>query len=188
MQTQFSEFPVPIEQISADRSPVVRPPLVEDGAHIWQIAHDSGVLDANSSYAYLMWCRDFAATSVIAEIGSTVAGFAIGYRRPERPDTLFVWQVAVDHPYRGFGLGVTMLEQLLDNLAGQGITALETTITADNAVSIAMFGTLARRRGALMRDSALFETHVFPDSHQAERLYLIAPLCDSTDPSATTHP
>ncbi|MFE3738731.1 diaminobutyrate acetyltransferase, partial [Streptomyces sp. NPDC059134] len=39
-------------------------PRVEDGAAIWRIARDSEVLDLNSSYSYLLWCRDFAATSV----------------------------------------------------------------------------------------------------------------------------
>ncbi|MGY5138554.1 diaminobutyrate acetyltransferase, partial [Streptomyces nigrescens] len=37
-------------------------PRVEDGAAIWRIARDSKTLDLNSSYSYLLWCRDFAAT------------------------------------------------------------------------------------------------------------------------------
>lgn len=41
-------------------------PRVEDGAAIWRIARDSKALDLNSSYSYLLWCRDFAATSVVA--------------------------------------------------------------------------------------------------------------------------
>lgn len=35
-------------------------PGVEDGAAIWRIARDSRTLDLNSSYSYLLWCRDFA--------------------------------------------------------------------------------------------------------------------------------
>src|SRR3954469_14238353 len=41
-------------------------PGVADGAAIWRIARDSKVLDLNSSYSYLLWCRDFAATSAVA--------------------------------------------------------------------------------------------------------------------------
>src|SRR5437879_5926964 len=41
-------------------------PTVEDGAAIWRIARDSQTLDLNSSYSYLLWCRDFARTSVVA--------------------------------------------------------------------------------------------------------------------------
>nr|WP_232851199.1 diaminobutyrate acetyltransferase [Nocardia acididurans] len=154
---------------------VIRSPRVADGADIWHIAADSGVLDTNSSYAYLMWCRDFTATSVVAEIGRTVAGFVIGYRRPEAPDTLFVWQVAVDHPYRGLGLGVTMLDRLWDGLARQGVSKLETTISPDNKASIAMFSALARRRDCLLTDWPLFDRPDFPDSHEPERLYRITP-------------
>ena len=41
-------------------------PRLEDGAALWRIARDSRTLDLNSSYSYLLWCRDFAATSVVA--------------------------------------------------------------------------------------------------------------------------
>lgn len=41
-------------------------PRIEDGAAIWRIARDSGSLDLNSSYSYLLWCRDFADTTVVA--------------------------------------------------------------------------------------------------------------------------
>src|SRR4051812_21947835 len=77
-------------------------PRVEDGAAIWRIARDSEVLDLNSSYSYLLWCRDFAATSVVARgsDGEPVA-FVTGYVRPDRPEALVVWQVAVDHAHRG---------------------------------------------------------------------------------------
>ncbi|RBL85135.1 diaminobutyrate acetyltransferase, partial [Streptomyces cavourensis] len=57
-------------------------PRVEDGAAIWRIARDSEVLDLNSSYSYLLWCRDFAATSAVArgEDGEPIA-FVTGYIR-----------------------------------------------------------------------------------------------------------
>ena len=72
-------------------------PGVEDGAAIWRIARDSRTLDLNSSYSYLLWCRDFAGTSVVArDAGGEPVGFVTGYFRPERPHTLVVWQVAVD--------------------------------------------------------------------------------------------
>ena len=76
-------------------------PAVADGAALWRIARDSKTLDLNSSYSYLLWCRDFAATSAVArdETGQPV-GFVTGYTRPERPRTLLVWQVAVDEAFR----------------------------------------------------------------------------------------
>src|SRR6185312_3847202 len=80
-------------------------PRVEDGAAIWRIARDSKTLDLNSSYSYLLWCRDFAATSVVArDAEGGPVGFITGYIRPDRPETLVVWQVAVDQAWRGRGL------------------------------------------------------------------------------------
>ncbi len=143
---------------------------------MWRIAVDSQVLDANSSYAYLLWCRDFRSTSVVAEIDSDIAGFVTGYLRPQSPGTLFIWQVAVDHAFRGRGVGVAMLDRLVEKVAAQGVSTLETTVSPDNEASLAMFASLARRRGAEMTRQTLFEPRDFPDGHESEDLYRIAPL------------
>ncbi|MFI9504626.1 diaminobutyrate acetyltransferase [Nocardia sp. NPDC052566] len=163
-------------ETSTTITPVIRHPVASDGAAMWRIARDSRVLDLNSSYSYLLWCRDFRTTSVVAELAGSVAGFVTGYLRPAARDTLFVWQVAVDHRCRGRGIGVNMLERLVDSLAGQGISKLETTVSPDNKASIAMFESLARRRGARMSGHPLFESTDFPDRHSAEDLYRIMPL------------
>ncbi|TSE00177.1 diaminobutyrate acetyltransferase [Skermania sp. ID1734] len=154
----------------------LRRPQLADGAHLWRLATDSGVLDANSSYAYVLWCRDFTDTTVIAEKDGEVVGFITGYRRPAAPDTLFVWQVAVDESQRGNGIGVAMLEELVSHLVPQGVRSMETTVSPDNAASIAMFAALARRRGATITTSKMFEPTDFPDAHEAEELYTITPL------------
>ena len=59
-----------------------RSPQIDDGVRLWEIARDSKVLDLNSSYAYLLWCRDFSATSIVAEVDGRVVGFVSGYTRP----------------------------------------------------------------------------------------------------------
>ncbi|MCM6773848.1 diaminobutyrate acetyltransferase [Nocardia sp. CDC159] len=166
---------------------VIRAPRLGDGASMWRIAVDSQVLDVNSSYAYLLWCRDFRATSVVVEIGGEVAGFTTGYLRPQAPDVLFVWQVAVDHAYRGRGLGVAMLDHLVDNVAAQGISTLETTVSPDNEASLAMFAALARRWGARMTREPLFEPQDFPDGHESEDLYRIGPLQPAAQTSGKDH-
>jgi L-2,4-diaminobutyric acid acetyltransferase len=153
---------------------VLRAPRVDDGAELWRIAVDSHVLDANSSYAYLLWCRDFPATSVVTEIGSDIAGFTIGYLRPEAPEVLFIWQIAVGEKYRGRGLGIAMLEYLVDSQPR--VSTLETTVSPDNTASLAMFSALARRRGARMTRQTLFTPEDFPDGHESEDLYRISPL------------
>ena len=174
---------------SAPSEPVLlRRPEIADGAEIWQLAKDSQVLDVNSSYSYLLWCRDFHATSIIAESNGSLVGFITGFARPQSPDTLFVWQVAVDASQRGKGVGVAMLNRLLDNLAPQGITRLETTVSPDNPASIAMFTRLARRREVPITKKSLFDAGDFPGAHEAEDLYIVGPVSEPEGPEKHEHP
>ncbi|MFB6554236.1 MULTISPECIES: diaminobutyrate acetyltransferase [unclassified Streptomyces] len=154
-------------------------PRVADGAALWRIARDSEVLDLNSSYSYLLWCRDFAATSAVARDGHGVpVGFVTGYTRPDRPDTLLVWQVAVDHAYRGRRLAALLLDGLAARtVAERGITTVETTISPDNTASQRLFTSFAERHGARLEREVLFDTELFPDGpHEPEVLYRIGPL------------
>ncbi|MGW0709817.1 diaminobutyrate acetyltransferase [Streptomyces sp. NPDC002643] len=154
-------------------------PDVADGAALWRIAGDSGALDLNSSYSYLLWCRDFADTSAVArdEEGEPV-GFITGYVRPERPDTLLVWQVAVDEAHRGQGLAAALLDGLTARVAKRHpLTTVETTITPDNTASERLFTSYAERHGAAVERQVLFEAGDFPDGfHQPEVLHRIGPL------------
>lgn len=143
---------------------------------MWRMARDSRVLDVNTSYAYLLWARDFAATSVLATVDGVPAGFVSGYLRPDQPDTYMLWQVAVDEQHRGMSIARRMIDAVIDRQPAS-VTALETTITDDNAASIALFSSFARSRGAEMVKSSLFEVEHFPDSgHGAEFLYRIGPF------------
>ncbi|MEE6272862.1 diaminobutyrate acetyltransferase [Georgenia sp. MJ206] len=152
---------------------------MRDGAAMWRIARDSGTLDLNSSYAYLLFCRDFAGTCRIATTDGDVVGFVLAYRRPTRPDCLFVWQIAVDEHHRGRGLSTRLLEDLLVDPAGRAgppVRTLETTITEDNAASRALFESLARRHGAALAIAPLFTAADFPDNHDGEPLITIGPF------------
>ncbi len=151
---------------------------MEDGAAIWRIARDSKVLDLNSSYSYLLWCRDFAATSLVARgsNGEPIA-FVTGYIRPERPQTLVVWQVAVDDAHRGKGLAGVLLDALTARAAGLGVETVETTITPDNTASDRLFTSYAERRGASLEREVLFDGGLFPEgTHEPEVLYRITPV------------
>jgi L-2,4-diaminobutyric acid acetyltransferase len=170
LQAEFLEMP---DGLRIDR------PHVDDGAALWRIAKDSGTLDLNSSYSYLLWCRDFAGTSVVARTadGEPVA-FVTGYIRPERPHTLLVWQVAVDAAQRGRGLAAALLDGLTLRVADQSeLTCMETTITPGNTASERLFTSYAARRGATVEREVLFDTGQFPDGpHDPEVLYRIGPL------------
>lgn len=150
-------------------------PTLDDGGEMWRVAKNSQVLDVNPSYAYLLWCRDFAETSSVARLGDDVVGFVSGYLRPSTPETVVVWQIAVDEQARGRGVAGALLDSLVERLDGRGVNRLETTITADNLASQRMFAALARRLGCTLDRSPLFVDDLFPDQHDAEDLYRIGP-------------
>lgn len=165
---------------AADQKIRIEKPTVADGLECWRLADESNVLDVNSKYAYLLWCRDFAATSVVARRsdnggdGEAVVGFVTGFRRPESPNVLLVWQVAVDSSARGQGLAVRMLDTLFHQVAG--VDRMETTITPDNKASIALFTAFAERNGAPIERSELFGPDLLGADHQPEHLYRIGPI------------
>lgn len=152
-----------------------RRPTAADGIAIWQIAADSQVLDVNSSYAYVLWCQDFADTSIIAEVDSRPVGFVTGYRRPENPSALMVWQVAVDASQRGRGIAAAMLHALFDRCAQQGATAMHTTISPDNVASQKLFASVAQQRGLRFERSDFFAAELFGPGHESEDLYRLEP-------------
>ncbi|MEU0396733.1 diaminobutyrate acetyltransferase [Streptomyces sp. NPDC006208] len=163
---------------AAQAAIVLDSPRVEDGAAIWRIARDSEVLDLNSSYSYLLWCRDFAATSLVARgaDGEPIA-FVTGYIRPERPHTLLVWQVAVDREHRGQGLAGVLLDALTARLADRGVHTVETTVTPDNTASDRLFRSYAERHKAPLSREVLFDGVLFPEgTHLPEVLYRIGPV------------
>lgn len=154
-------------------------PDVSDGAGLWRIAKDSRTLDLNSSYAYLLWCRDFAGTSAVARTrDGRPAGFVTAYLRPERPGTLLVWQVAVDAAHRGNGVAARLLDGLVARVVREyGVDRLETTIAPGNTASERLFTSFAARRGAAVEREVLFPAEGFPDGpHDPEVLYRIGPF------------
>lgn len=155
---------------------LIESPSAGDGPGLWRLARDCGGLDLNSPYAYLLWCHDFSATSVVARDGDVIAGFVTGYRRPDSGETLFVWQVAVDPAYRGQRIGVRMLDGIADAMKRLGCRYMEATVTPDNVASSRMFGSFARAHGAPLARSEGFESTLFPDNHQPEDLIRIGPL------------
>ncbi|MFF7980177.1 diaminobutyrate acetyltransferase [Streptomyces sp. NPDC007901] len=173
-------------------SPVIDHPSVGDGPAIWRLARNSRVLDLNSPYSYLLWCRDFADTSAVARherTGEPIA-FVTGYLRPTRPQTLVIWQIAVDEAHRGQRLAAALLDELTARVSARHpLTTLETTITPDNAASLALFAAYAARHRADVERTVLFGGGLFPGAgHAPEVLHRIGPLCPPADhPAPTAH-
>jgi len=155
----------------------LRAAMLEDAPAIWRLVQDSGVLDVNSSYAYLLWCRHFGETSIVAELEGRLAGFIAGFRPPQRPEVIFVWQVGVAEAARGRGLGKRLLKGLIELPGARDCTHLETTVTPSNEASRALFRAFARDVGAECDVRPEFPEAMFPDEgHEAEDLFRIGPL------------
>ena len=134
-------------------------------------------LDMNSSYCNLLQCSHFANTSVVAQMNDKIVGFISGYAIPDRPDTLFIWQVAVDEQTRGRGLASHMVADILARPQCSNIKYLETTITVDNQASWALFKRLAKTISADFESSEWMdkEEH-FSGLHDSEALVRIGPI------------
>lgn len=163
-------------QRAAETRILIGTPSADEGPDLWRLARDSGELDLNSPYAYLLWCHDFSDTSVVARDGDKAVGFVTGYRRPKADDVLFVWQVAVDSAYRGQRIGVRMLDAIGAAAKRLGCRYIEATITPDNVASTRMFSAFARAHDAPLIRSGGFGASLFPDNHQPEELIRIGPL------------
>ncbi|APZ41985.1 diaminobutyrate acetyltransferase [Acidihalobacter ferrooxydans] len=152
----------------------IRRPRAADGARVWHLVENSGVLDRNSAYVYLLLCSHFSDTCAIAEQDDQLLGFVTGYRLPERPQTWFVWQVGVSARARGRGLGKRLLHAVLNR--HDDLNTIEATVSPSNRASRALFGSIARELHAPLRESDGFESHLFPAAHEDEPALRIGPF------------
>lgn len=162
-----------------DPKPAVslRIPTLTDGLSVSQLIERCPPLDPNSSYCNFLQCGHFADTSVAAELGGDLVGFISGYRIPSRPETLFIWQVAVDQRARGIGLASEMLRHILQRQPSGAVSYLETTIGEANEASWALFRRLARELDAdLQQETWLDCDDHFQGQHESEVLVRIGPF------------
>lgn len=154
-----------------------RTPTIEDGAEIWKMVDETAALDDNSAYAYFMACRNFSATSVVAEAGDDLAGMVTAYPLPDDPQRLFVWQVNVRDQYQGQGVAVEMLRELMKREDCQSVRWIETTVAPGNDASEAMFERIAAHLNADINVKEVYGDELFPDGeHKVERLFVIGPI------------
>ncbi|GLQ32988.1 diaminobutyrate acetyltransferase [Litoribrevibacter albus] len=152
-------------------------PNAEQGALVHKLVSECPPLDTNSMYCNLLQSHHFAATSVAATYNSKLVGFISGYIIPQRPDTLFIWQVAVASSARGIGLASKMLNHILQRPQCIHISHLETSITASNTGSWKLFERLARELNAPLERSVLFDrARHLNNEHDTEHLVHIGPF------------
>ncbi len=145
----------------------------EDGKRIWSLIDRIGTLERNTGYYYALFAREFAKTCVVAEHQGELVGFVVGFRPPERPNSVFVWQVGVSPDFRGHRIATGLLVNLLDRT---GADHLEATVSEDNTASCALFRGLGRKLNIPCRTEACFESQHFVEDHEPEELFRIGPV------------
>jgi L-2,4-diaminobutyric acid acetyltransferase len=166
--------------------PSYRHSTSEDGSEAWKLAAESGALEVNSPYTYLLFLERFADTCVVVEDegDDELLGFVLGLTPPDDPEVLFVWQVAVSEAARGRGIATGMLRWLMAQ--NPHLKVLEATVTPDNEASNRLFRGFARTVGAPHETKPYFDADLFPSEageHEAEVLHRIGPLA-----STPSHP
>lgn len=154
-----------------------RHPQVNDGHLVWQLVNDCAVLETNTCYAYLLLCRDFSATSIVAYRDGHLLGFVAGYSPPDRPDHLFIWQVGVSSKARRMGLAKRMLLHLWDSPSCASLSVMEATVGVSNEPSRRLFESVATAKQAAFERTTGFESTDFgptpQDQHEPEETILI---------------
>ena len=124
-----------------------------------------------------MWCDYFSETSIVAKVDEEVVGFVSGFVKPNSPNTLFIWQVAVAQSQRGKGIASRMVNQLLTRDVCQDVSFIETTITPSNDASQNLFKRIAKNLSAPLEVLECFSANQFPEEgHEDENLHKIGPI------------
>lgn len=166
---------------------IFQQPSKDDGWAVSTLISDCPPLDTNSVYCNLLQCHHFSSTSVAVRFPQEgkdelykpgeLVGFISGYRVPDKPDTLFIWQVAVAEKARGHGVAAKMIDHILDREACKSVRYIDTTITEANKASWALFGRVAKNYKAPLSSEALFtQDKHFSGQHDTETLVTIGPL------------
>lgn len=156
----------------------IRNPDINDGARIWELVRDSKPLNLNSPYLYLLLCRHFSETCLIAEKDSDLLGFVSAYRPPNLQDVIFVWQIAVHRDARQQGLAKTLLHKLVQQDGCQHIRYIEVTISPSNYASRNLFHSFAKELNVDCKETPFFTKEFFPEgeNHEEEILLRLGPL------------
>ena len=186
-ETSTASWARPLDGLSSAASDLTfRTPTIQDGKVMWRLAQESDGLEINSAYSYLLVCRHFADTCVIAEVEGQPVGFISAHRPPNDPKVVFVWQIGVSAKHHGKGIGGWMLDTLVRLPGCRDVRFLEATVTPSNTASKAVFRGLARHLEVECAESDCFDVDMFPlnahesdglsGAHEPERLFRIGPF------------
>lgn len=149
-------------------------PLKENAKDIYNLIKRGGVLDLNSEYLYLLQCTHFSETCSVATFNDEIIGFVSGYLLPNKSDTLFIWQVAVDERFRGQNIAFKTIMNIFNS--NENIKYILSTVSPSNKSSQRVFEKLANHFNTKIENETTFSLEDFLNSHEIEVQYLIGPI------------
>jgi L-2,4-diaminobutyric acid acetyltransferase len=150
-------------------------PTKKNGSAVEKLIKRCPPLDLNSTYHYLIQSYYFNRTCSVAFDGEKIVAFVSGFIKPTNKNCLFIWQVAIDEDYRGKGLGIELIEFLLNQ--NKEVNTIETTITKNNIASRRMFQKIVEKYETRMSEETLFDKEEdFSNEHDSEMLITISPI------------
>jgi len=166
------------DKLAASRNDVlIRRPRRADGMAVNELIAHSPPLDANSLYCNLLQCTHFADTSAVAECCGKIVGFASGYLVPNRPRTLFIWQIAVAEESRRQSIARSLILDIWGRRCCSEAQWIESTIGLENGASWTLFEKIARDLGAKTKREVMFDGELdFGGRHGSEIKLSIGPI------------
>lgn len=149
-------------------------PLKENAKDIYNLIKRGGVLDLNSEYLYLLQCTHFSETCSVVTFNDEIIGFVSGYLLPNKSDTLFIWQVAVDERFRGQNIAFKTIMNIFNS--NENIKYILSTVSPSNKSSQRVFEKLANHFNTKIENETAFSLEDFLNSHEIEVQYLIGPI------------
>ena len=150
-------------------------PTKKNGSAVAKLIKSCPPLDLNSIYHYLIQSHYFDKTCSVALKGVKIVAFVSGFIKPTNKNCLFIWQVAIDESFRGKGLGIELIEFLLEQ--NKDVSTIETTITKNNLASRRMFQKIVEKYKTKMSEETLFDKKEnFSNEHESEILITIGPI------------
>lgn len=149
-------------------------PLKENAKDIYNLIKRGGVLDLNSEYLYLLQCTHFSETCSVATFNDEIIGFVSGYLLPNKSDTLFIWQIAVDERFRGQNIAFKTIMNIFNS--NENIKYILSTVSPSNKSSQRVFEKLANHFNTKIENETTFSLEDFLNSHEIEVQYLIGPI------------
>jgi L-2,4-diaminobutyric acid acetyltransferase len=124
-----------------------RHPGPRDAAKIWGLVKDREAGPSDHAFAYLRLCSEFSETGAVAVAEGRIVGFALGERPPARPNTFRIRRFGIARSQPGFGLGLALLDWIVEDTRERGVRYLEATLPMQEDASWGVFATYAQIAG-----------------------------------------